>query len=72
MVSSMGNVQPSMPMFNFIVGIVAHVLSWMFVIGMVGIVLLVIPIAAYQLGSVLFERIRPDERDPYRYSRPPR
>lgn len=59
-------------MFNFIVGIVAHVLSWMFVIGMVGTVFLVIPIAAYQLVSVLFERDRPDERDPYRYSPPPR
>jgi hypothetical protein len=59
-------------MFNTLVAIVAHVLSWMFVIGMVGTVFLVIPIAAYQLVSVLFEKDRPDERDPYRYSRPPR
>jgi hypothetical protein len=58
--------------FNFIVGIVAHVLSWMFVIGMVGTVFLVIPIAAYQLVSVLFEKDHPDERDPHRHSRPPR
>jgi hypothetical protein len=27
-----------------------------------------LPIAAYQLFSVLFEKDRPDERDPYRYS----
>jgi len=51
-------------MFNSLVAAVAHVLSWMFVIGMVGTVFLVIPIAAYQLVSVLFEKDRPDERDP--------
>jgi hypothetical protein len=51
-------------MFNSLLAIVAHVLSWMFVIGMVGCVLLVIPIAAYQLFSVLFEKDRPDEIDP--------
>jgi hypothetical protein len=50
--------------FNNIVGIVAHALSWMFVIGMVGTVFLVIPIAAYQLFSVLFEKDRPDEMKP--------
>ena len=51
-------------MFNFIVGIVAHVLSWMFVIGMAGTVFLVIPVAAYQLISVLFEKDYPDEKNP--------
>mgnify|MGYP001793064496 CR=1 FL=1 len=51
-------------MFNSLVAIVAHVLSWMFVIGMIGCVLLVIPIAAYQLFSVLFEKDRPEEIDP--------
>jgi len=51
-------------MFNSLVAAVAHVPSWMFVIGMVGTVFLVIPIAAYQLVSVLFEKDRPDERDP--------
>ena len=59
-------------MFNTLVGIAAHVLSWMFVIGVVGSVFLVIPIAAYQLFSVLFEKDRPDEIDPYRHSRPSR
>jgi hypothetical protein len=51
-------------MFNSLVEIVAHVLSWMFVIGMVGCVVLVIPIAAYQLFSVLFEKDRPEEINP--------
>jgi hypothetical protein len=50
--------------FNFIVGIVAHVLSWMFVIGIAGTVFLVIPIAAYQLFSVLFEKDHPNELNP--------
>jgi hypothetical protein len=44
--------------------IFAHVLSWMFVIGMAGTVVLVIPIAAYQLFSVLFEKDRPEEMNP--------
>jgi hypothetical protein len=44
--------------------ILAHVLSWMFVIGMAGTVLLVIPVAAYQLFSVLFEKDSPDETNP--------
>jgi hypothetical protein len=57
-------------MFNSLVSVVAHVLSWMFVIGMVGCVLLVIPIAAYQLFSVLFERDRPEDLDPAQYPRP--
>jgi hypothetical protein len=51
-------------MFNSLVGIVAHALSWLFVIGILGTVFLVIPTAAYQLFSVLFEKDRPDERDP--------
>jgi hypothetical protein len=42
----------------------------MFVIGMVGCVLLVIPIAAFQLFSVLFERDRPEDLDPAQYPRP--
>jgi hypothetical protein len=42
----------------------------MFVIGMVGCALLVIPIAAYQLFSVLFERDRPEDLDPAQYPRP--
>jgi hypothetical protein len=58
-------------MFNTLVAIAAHVLSWMFVIGVVGSVLLVIPIAAYQLTSALFEKDRPDEKDPLLYSRTP-
>jgi hypothetical protein len=57
-------------MFNSLVSVVAHVLSWMFVIGMVGCALLVIPIAAYQLFSVLFERDRPEDLDPAQYPRP--
>jgi hypothetical protein len=57
-------------MFNSLVSVVAHVLSWMFVIGMVGCVVLVIPIAAYQLFSVLFERDRPEDLDPAQYPRP--
>ena len=59
-----------MDMFNSLVSVVAHVLSWMFVIGMVGCFLLVIPIAAYQLFSVLFERDRPEDLDPAQYPRP--
>jgi hypothetical protein len=50
-------------MFGFLAKIVAHVLSWLFVIGMAGTVLLVIPVAAYQLFSVLFEKDRPDEKE---------
>ena len=44
--------------------IVILVLSWTFVIGVAGCVILVIPIAAYQLFSVLFEKDHPDELDP--------
>ena len=53
-----------MVVFNSLVKILAHVLSWMFVIGMAGTVLLVIPTAAYQLFSVLFQKDSPDERNP--------
>jgi hypothetical protein len=42
-------------MFDFLVKIPAHVLSWLFAIGMAGC-LLVIPITAYRLFSVLFEK----------------
>jgi hypothetical protein len=56
-------------MFNTLVAIVAHVLSWLFVIGVAGSVLLVIPIAAYQLTRALFEKDRPDEINPSRHSR---
>jgi hypothetical protein len=38
-----------------------HLLAWMFVIGMAGC-LLVIPVAAYQLFSVLLEKDEPDEQ----------
>jgi hypothetical protein len=51
-------------MFNFLVAGLARVLSWTFIIGMAGCVLFVIPIAAYQLFSVLFEKDRPDEINP--------
>ncbi|MGH9546552.1 MAG: hypothetical protein ACRD23_15195 [Terriglobales bacterium] len=51
-------------MSNFLEAGLAHVLSWAFVIGMAGCALLVIPIAAYQLFSVLFEKDRPDEINP--------
>ena len=54
-------------MSNSLVGVVAHLLSWMFVFGMVGCVLLVIPIAAFQLFSVLFEKDRPEDLDPSQY-----
>jgi len=51
-------------MFYFLFTILAHVLMWMFVIGMAGTVFLVIPVAAYQLFSVLFEKDHPDEINP--------
>ncbi len=53
-----------MDMFYSLFTILAHVLSWMFVIGMAGTVLLVIPVAAYQLFSVLFQKDHPDEINP--------
>jgi hypothetical protein len=51
-------------MFSSLFKILAHVLSWVFVIGMAGTILLVIPVAAYQLFSVLFEKDSPDETNP--------
>jgi len=56
-------------MFYSLFTILAHVLIWMFVIGMAGTVLLVIPVAAYQLFSVLFEKDHPDEINPSLHSR---
>ncbi len=58
------NVFGGVDMFYFLFTILAHVLSWMFVIGLVGTVLLVIPITAYQLLSALFQKDRPDEINP--------
>jgi len=55
-----------MHMFSSLFKIIAHVLSWMFVIGMAGAFCVVIPIAAYQLFSVLFEKDSPDEITPDR------
>jgi len=49
---------------SFLFEILAHVLSWMFVIGAVGTVLFVIPSAAYQLLNVLFQKDHPHELDP--------
>jgi hypothetical protein len=54
-------------MFGFLSKIVAHLLSWGFVIGIAGC-LLVIPVAAYQLFSVLFEKDRPEEINPALHS----
>jgi hypothetical protein len=53
-----------MDMLSSLFNILAHVLTWMFVIGMAGTVFIVIPIAAYQLFSVLFEKDSPDETKP--------
>ena len=53
-----------MDMFSSLFTILAHVLSWMFVIGIAGTVLLAIPVAAYQLFSVLFEKDSPEEASP--------
>ena len=55
--------------FGILVAIAAHVLSWMFVVGVIGSVFLVIPIAAYQLFSVLFEKDLPEEIDPVTHAR---
>ena len=46
--------------FDLFIEIFARVMSWMFVIGVSGC-LFVIPITAYRLFSVLFEKDRPDE-----------
>jgi hypothetical protein len=41
-------------MFEFMVGVFSHLLSWMFLIGGIGCVA-VIPIVAYRLFAVIFE-----------------
>jgi hypothetical protein len=58
------NVRRGVDILDFLVKTLAHVLSWMFVIGAIGSILLVIPNAAYQLFSVLFEKDHPDELNP--------
>ncbi len=67
-----GRIRPTcsgvVDMIDFLAKIGAHVLSWTFVIGMAGC-LLVIPVAAYQLFSVLFEKDRPEEINPSLHSR---
>ncbi len=63
------NVSSDVDMFDFLLKVLlAHVLSWMFVIGMIGSVLLVIPITAYQLLRALFEKDRPEEVNPSLHS----
>jgi hypothetical protein len=49
--------------YSFAKGVIL-VMSWMFVISMAGCAILVIPIAAYQLFSVLFQNDHPDELNP--------
>jgi hypothetical protein len=49
--------------FNLFLSGLAHVLTWMFVIGMAGCVL-VIPITAIRLFSVLFSPDLPHEINP--------
>jgi hypothetical protein len=44
---------------------VFRILMWMFVAGMVGCFSLVIPITAYRLFSVLFEKDTSEESNPY-------
>jgi hypothetical protein len=48
-------------MLHSVAKVVILVLSWTFVVGVAGCVILVIPIAAYQLFSVLFQKDHPDE-----------
>jgi hypothetical protein len=55
-------------MFDLLAKFVAHLLSWTFIIGLAGC-LLVIPVAAFQLFSVLFEKDRPEEMNPSLRSR---
>ena len=55
-------------MFDSVAKIVILVLTWMFVIGMAVCAVLVIPIAAYELFSVLFVKDHPDETNA-RFSR---
>jgi hypothetical protein len=56
-------------MSNLLLSALAHVLTWMFVIGMAGCVV-VIPITAYRLFSVLFSPDLPDEINPVRIHPP--
>jgi hypothetical protein len=55
-------------MFDSLAKLVAHLLSWTFMIGLVGC-LLVIPVAAFQLFSVLFQKDDPEEMNPTLQSR---
>ena len=48
-------------MLHSVAKVVILVLSWAFLVGVAGCVILVIPIAAYQLFSVLFQKDHPDE-----------
>lgn len=50
-------------MFNRLLETLAHLMSWLFVLGLAGC-LFVIPFTAYQLFSVLFQKDAPDERNP--------
>jgi hypothetical protein len=50
-------------MFDYIAKAVGHGLSWLFLIGMAGC-MVVIPVAAFQLFSILFQRDRPEEINP--------
>ncbi|MGH9504086.1 MAG: hypothetical protein ACRD20_14635 [Terriglobales bacterium] len=50
-------------MFDVLVRGLAHLMSWLFIIGMAGCIF-VIPITAYQLFNVLFEKDKPDEINP--------
>jgi hypothetical protein len=47
-------------MFDTLVYVISHVLTWMFAIGMAGC-LVVIPWSAIKMFSVLFEKDAPDE-----------
>lgn len=48
-------------MFDSLVGVISHILTWMFAIGMAGCVI-VIPWSAIKMFSVLFEKDAPEER----------
>jgi hypothetical protein len=47
-------------MFDFAIKVIANILTWMFVVGMAGCVV-VIPWAAIKMFSVLFEKDAPKE-----------
>lgn len=57
-------------MFDSLIKTLAHLLSWMFLIGLAGCIV-VIPIAAYRLFSVLFEKDQPGEEEAPKSSKPP-